>query len=291
MRAPTGSQGSQKGSSVCQPPEARRGHEDLLYWLEAALAGDTTVTVEAASPAGAKVEEELLAVGADVLHAVDAVHRAPAWLRIWNLSVEVPLRAARGAGRRRGGHRGGRGHRRPTAAQRGRPDPARRGAHRPGHARAGRRHRDPAAAGPPPPARSAGPDHARRRPGAVRRVACRGARVPAQGRRQGRDPPCRAGRRRGGGRLRRRGGAPHRGVLHRRPATLCRPGVPRADRPRAGGTRPGRRRVRQPRDRSAAGAVGEDRPQPRRGHPAQARGLRPRRRRGQGPRRRPRQQL
>jgi CheY-like chemotaxis protein len=42
----------------------------------------------------------------------------------------------------------------------------------------------------------AGPDHARRRPGAVRRAARRGAWVPAQGRRQGRDPPRCAGRRR-----------------------------------------------------------------------------------------------
>jgi hypothetical protein len=48
-------------------------------------------------------------------------------------------------------------------------------------------------------------------------------------------------------------------------------------------------RVWQPRDRPAAGPVGKDRPQPRRGHPAQARGLRPRRSRRQGPRRRSRQ--
>ncbi|CAA9257110.1 MAG: Two-component transcriptional response regulator, LuxR family, partial [uncultured Corynebacteriales bacterium] len=176
---------------------------------------------------------------------------------------DVPVRPAGRAGRRGRGRGGRRGRGRPGAPGRGQRDRAGRGPHRPGHADDGRgdRHR---AAGRPAPA-DPGPraDHARGRRGTVRCVAGRRPGLPAQGGRSGRDRPgADRGRRRRGG-VRRPDGPPHH-QLHRQLAPRAvRHRVPRADRPGAAGPRAGRRRLRQPRHRPPARAVGEDRAQPR----------------------------
>ncbi|CAA9303354.1 MAG: Regulatory protein, LuxR:Response regulator receiver, partial [uncultured Frankineae bacterium] len=191
-------------------------------------------------------------------------------------------------------HRGGRCRGGRTPGRRARPRAAaRRRRHGPADARPERHRRDRSRrrrrAGP----RRARPHDVRGRRERVRRHACRRPRLPAQGGRTGRHRPRHLRGRRRRAHPRPGSGAPGGRLLQHGRAVAGaggerRPGVPGADRARAGGPRTGRRRAQQRADRGGAVPVAQDRPQQRVGDLRQAAGGRAGRGDRPGPRRRAR---